>query len=342
MKSRRGWGVALALLFSLVLHLVLLAGPVWHLGGLFADGHDMLEARLVTPPVPKPKPKTPPVKKPARVPVESTPVQPVPGAVNNPAQDNAAPSPPAVPAAPVQTPSPVAEAAPEIAPPLPLKGRIQFGVYKGDQGERSFLVGRTVHEWQRDGKRYQLSATTETVGLAAMFRSVKIVQSSEGGFLQGELKPLAFRYDRGERDVATAAFDWAGRLVTLGDGQNVAIGEGAEDMLSMFYQLMQAAQRGEGFIMAVATGRKVERYAFEWLGEEVLKIKAGTFHAWHVRVRSASNAAGAAGDTTEVWLGREVAGLPVRIRYTDRKGEVGDQIAEEITYDGALTNNATK
>lgn len=338
MKSRRGWGIALALLFSLVLHLVLLAGPVWHLGGLFADSHEILEARLVATPAPQPKPKAPPVKKPTRAPVESIPVQPVPGMVN-PVPDPVAPPPQVAPTAPVQAPPPVAEAAPEIAPPLPRKGRIQFGVYKGDQGERSFLVGRTVHEWQRDAKRYQLSATTETVGLAAMFRSVKIVQSSEGGFLQGELKPLAFRYDRGEGDVATAAFDWTGRLVTLGDGQNVAIGEGAEDMLSMFYQLMQAAQRGEGFIMAVATGRKVERYAFEWLGEDVLKIKAGTFHAWHVRVRPANNSAGAAVDTTEVWLGREVAGLPVRIRYTDRKGEVGDQIAEEIAYDGALTNN---
>ena len=87
---------------------------------------------------------------------------------------------------------------------------------------------------------------------------------------------------------------------------------------------------GEGFIMAVATGRKVERYAFEWLGEEELTLKPGRFHTWHVRVRAASGGK----DTTEVWLGKEVAGLPVKIRNTDRKGDVFDQVAEQIEYEG--------
>jgi hypothetical protein len=210
---------------------------------------------------------------------------------------------------------------------LPRSGHIRFLITRGEGG---FIIGRSIHEWHHDGKRYSLIATAETTGLVALFKPAKAVQSSEGGFFKGELKPENFRFDRGDNDVATASFDWKAQQVTLGDGQLVSISEGAEDMVSMLYQLMQAAQRGEGFVMAVATGRKVERYAFEWLGEEELTLKPGHFHAWHVRVRAESGGK----DTTEVWLGREVAGLPIKIRNTDRKGDVFDQVAEEIVYEG--------
>ncbi|GAB2181795.1 hypothetical protein DLREEDagrD3_20180 [Denitratisoma sp. agr-D3] len=330
--SWRRRGLLAALLLSLLLHLALVTSPGWHLGLLTAETPELLEATLAPPP-PPPAPKPAPPK-PAPRPAPSVASTPVPGSVST-----AAPTPPATPVAAEPSPPPAlqakAEEAPEAPIPLPRRGKIRFGVYKGASGERSLLVGRAIHEWQHDGKRYRLSATTETVGLAALFKNVKILQSSEGGFLKGELKPTLFRQDRGEGDVVESAFDWAAASVSLQNGQTAAIGEGAEDVLSMFYQLMQAAQRGEGFVMAVANGRKVERYAFEWLGEERLEIKAGQFRAWHVRVRSAVGGAGDGRgvDVTEVWLGKEVAGLPIRIRYTDRKGEVGDQIAEAIEYD---------
>lgn len=327
-------GLWAALLLSLLLHLGVMSSPGWHLGGLLRDEPpELLEATLAPPPLAKPVPPPAPVK--PRPQPRSLPASPAALAAGEGlAIPPAAPLTPA-PAAVAAPPPVVAEEAPEAVIPLPQRGRIRFGVYKGGSGERSLLVGRSVHEWQHDGKRYRLSASTETVGIAAMFRNVKILQSSEGGFLKGELKPATFRQDRGEGDVVESAFDWGAATVSLQNGQTAAIGEGAEDVLSMFYQLMQAAQRGEGFVMAVANGRKVERYAFEWLGEESLEIKAGSFHAWHVRIRSAVGGAndGRGSDVTEVWLGKEVAGLPVRIRYTDRKGEVGDQIAEAIEYD---------
>jgi len=336
MNAWRRRGIVFALLLSVALHLSIVTAPGWSLSSLLApETPELLEAHLAkpapaTPPLPvkeKPKALAPEVLKPAE------PSAPFPdGAATSPATQ---PTPPAKPVPVVPAPVAVAEEAPEAPIPLPRKGHVRFGVYKGGSGERSMLVGRSLHEWQHDGKRYRLSATTETIGIAALFKSVKILQSSEGGFLKGELKPTSFRHDRGEGDVAESTFDWNARTVSLQNGQSASIGEGAEDMLSMFYQLMQAAQRGEGFVMAVANGRKVERYGFEWQGEEVLDIKAGHFHAWHVRIRSVTGNAtdGRGSDMTEVWLGKEVAGLPIRIRYTDRKGEVGDQIADEIEYD---------
>ncbi|HEY6896611.1 MAG TPA: DUF3108 domain-containing protein [Rhodocyclaceae bacterium] len=321
---RRAFRVAL--IASLLLHLVVIAAPGLHLPGLGNDAElPVLEARLAQAPAPAPKPAAPrkaaPKPLPAAAPVAAPSEVVGPVALAEPAAP--APQAPATPPATVAAPA----NAPEILPPLPKKGRIRYGLLRGEGG---MLIGQSLHEWQHDGKHYSLTATSQTTGLAALFKPLKVVQSSSGAIVQGELKPDQFRFDRGEGDVVSAAFDWPAAKVTLGNGQVSAIGDGAEDMLSMFYQLMQAAQRGGDFQMAVATGRKVERYAFEWLPEEKLVIKAGTFNAWRVRVR----AAGGGADVTEVWLGREVAGLPVKIRNIDRKGELFDQIAEEIEYEG--------
>ena len=324
---RRGFIAAIFL--SVLLHLVVIAAPGLNLGNLFVDEGTMpIEARLVK--TAKPLPLTKP--RPRKV----APAAPKPPDAVATSEPTASPAESAEPDATPQTdtnqaPPVVAEpevpAIPEVVPPLPRSGRIRYSVLRGKGG---FVIGRAIHEWQHDGKRYMLNATMETTGLAAIFKSVKVTQQSEGGFLQGELKPERFRYDRGDNDVVTASFDWSAQQVTLGDGKVVSIADGAEDFLSMFYQLMQAAQRGEGFEMAVATGRKVERYAFEWLGEDELKLKAGQFHAWHVRVHAASGGK----DITEVWLGKEVAGLPIMMRFTDRKGDVSEQVADEITYEG--------
>lgn len=321
MAKPRGTSVALglALLFSLLLHAAVLVGPVWGLGGLPDEPPPaVLEATLIAPPVPRLRPvlKPKPVAAPA----------PLASAAGTSVPPPSGSAPPAEPSAAEPAPVAVTEM-PEEAPPLPRRGRIRFTLIRGLGG---FVVGQSIHEWQHDGRRYSLTATSETTGLAALFKPAKVVQASEGGFRNGEMKPDNFRFDRGDGDVETAQFDWAGNQVSLNNGKSFAIAGGAEDGLSMFYQLMQAAQKGEEFIMPVATGRKVERYVFEWLGEDVLSLRVGTIHAWHVRVKSAGGGA----DTIEVWLGREVLGLPVKIRQTDRKGDVFDLIAEEINYEG--------
>lgn len=321
-------GLVLALTISLLIHLAAVSSPAWLVGDWMQEPPVTLEAHLSVPrpgapphppPAAKPRPSRPPAVEPAPVPAplaqEGPPVEPSPVPV--PPEPETAPTPPP----PLEAPPP------EVAPLLPRRGWIQFLISRGDGG---LIIGRSIHEWSHDGKRYRLTATSQTTGLAALFKPVKAVQASEGTFVQAELKPATFRYEYGDGVVESAAFDWDAGQVRLGNGQNFGIGEGAEDILSMFYQLIKAAQRGEGFVMAVTTGKKLERYVFDWLDEETLDLKPGRFRAWHVRVRSASGGA----DVTDVWLGREVAGLPIRIRFTDRKGEVFDQRADEIDYEG--------
>ncbi len=326
MNCRRHSGLVLALFLSLLLHFSVVISPGWYGDNKEDEPSTVLDARLVAVPA-APLPSSPPRAKKVPIPKiapevvqDSAPVltQDTPSAVPEAATD---PVPQAATSLATE-PEPA-----EVVPSLPRHGRIQFAISRGDGG---FVVGKSVHEWSHDGKRYNLSASSETTGLAALFKAVRVIQTSEGFFVQGDLKPASFRYDQGNGVVETADFDWDAHQVKMSNGLSFPVGDGAEDIVSMFYQLIQAAQRGEGFVMGVTTGKKLERYVFDWLEEDVLELKPGRFHAWHVRIRSVSGGA----DVTDVWLGREVAGLPIRIRHIDRKGEIFDQRAEIIDYEG--------
>ena len=69
-------------------------------------------------------------------------------------------------------------------------------------------------------------------------------------------------------------------------------------------------------------GKKYERYALDSLGEEEIDTPAGRFRTLHLRAMTDS--------VTEIWLALDHHRLPVKIRFTDKKGDVFEQIATEL------------
>jgi hypothetical protein len=211
---------------------------------------------------------------------------------------------------------------------LPRQGHIRFSISRGDQG---FVVGQSVHRWSHDGKRYALSSLTETTGLAALFKPARVLQSSEGEIGSAGLRPSEFRTERNGIPGEAANFDWTGMKLKLSAGsqREVALAGGTQDMLSMFYQLGTAytAAPREPTVFMVATGRKFERYPFQALGEETLTTRQGEVRTVHLRTVAGIEA-------IDVWLGPDLRGLPVKIRYTDRQGETFEQTVDEIEFDG--------
>lgn len=205
---------------------------------------------------------------------------------------------------------------------LPAHGGIRYAVYRGTQG---LDVGRAVHEWEfnPDGT-YRIRITTETSGLAALFKPVRIEMESRGRFVAGGLQPehLITLRDGAETNE-NAEFDWNARQVTLSrGGKRYDLADGAQDVVSFHYQLIFVPQLANGTSIGVATGKKFERYRFDAVGEEILETPAGSFRTLHVRVQTDS--------TTELWLALERQLLPIKIRHTDRKGESFEQIALEL------------
>jgi len=156
-----------------------------------------------------------------------------------------------------------------------------------------------------------------------VFKPARVVMSSRGEVTADGLRPLEFRHER-VGGLDTAAFDWTRRTVAYA-GREDAVAPRAQDMLSMYYQLVLLAPASGAVELPIATGRKLENYRFEVVGDEAVALPSGERRATRLKTRSG-------GDTIELWIGTGTRGLPLKIRFTDRKGEVFDQVADEIDF----------
>jgi hypothetical protein len=207
-------------------------------------------------------------------------------------------------------------------PLLPASGTIRFAIYKESLG---LQIGRAEHRWEfsEDG-RYRLTGITETSGLVSLFKPIRIETESSGRLVAGGLQPERYRsLKNGKDDNQNADFDWSTAEVRLSrDGSVRPIAPGTQDILSLNYQLAYLGGLAEGRVLGVVTGKKYERYALDSLGEEEIETPAGRFRTLHLRAMT--------DNTTEVWIALDHANLPVKIRFTDKKGESFEQVATEI------------
>jgi hypothetical protein len=354
-SSARRALLLLALALSLGLHLAMLLGPAWQIPELSTNDEPPLNATLAPPklalpaqPTPPPPPKPRPLRPaPAHPAIATTPADVTPHddvlvastpKNHNDTADTATSGSPnssvsATPTTPttLPPPTPAVSPAPTFSPPpvvadaaLPEKGQLRFIITRGDGG---LIVGSNTYTWEHDDRHYLARSVSQTIGLAALFKRAKAVQESRGELTANGLRPLSFRNDRNGK-VDSAEFDWqAGKLRY--DGHEDALPPGAQDMLSMYYQVgVFVAMQGDAPLeMPIATGRKLTVYRFERLEDTHIFYRDGKYPAVHLRTRDS-------GDTIELWIARDVSILPVRIRLVDRKGGIYDQLAEEtaLTY----------
>ncbi len=218
-----------------------------------------------------------------------------------------------------------ATAAGTHAMPWPHSGRIVFRVYHGDGG---LQLGRTTHEWSHDANRYQMSSLVQTTGLAALFKTFRLQQKSEGKVTPAGLKPAQFTADQKGKSLQSARFDWsAGRVfIDRGDSKREAdIRAGDQDVLSLWHQLARMPLAGIDRTLTVVNNKAASVSRIRDLGAEKLKLPLGEIDTRHLSVKSEDG-----GVSLDLWLATGQHLLPVRIRMVNRKGEVLDQQAERI------------
>lgn len=259
-----------------------------------------------------------PRSKPARKPKPASPVLAVPGvdattASSAPVVTASVPSSATVPAGNAS-----AQAGPAAnSPGLPPAGSIRYVVTMGPTGGP---IGRATQTWEMRDGLYRLTSSAETAGLVALFKSVRVDTESRGRLTANGLEPQLFTSRRADReDGDRVEFDREAGRLRYANGEERPLPDGAQDLLSLNYQLGWLARAGE---MAITTGRKLGRYPLEVLGEEWLETPMGPLRTLHFR---------AAGETTtEVWLAVEKYLLPVKIRHLDKRGDNFEQLAQEI------------
>jgi hypothetical protein len=314
----------LALAGSLAIHGAALFGTDVE---LFGGGAESVPLRVELQPPPAVPPASPEIAHPvAKPPAKKTRLR---AAAKTPSTPSVNTEAVIEPVEPPMTAEPV-EAVPTPPPPPPAparpvlaaKGVLRFAIIKESLG---LQVGRAEHRWEfsEDG-RYRLLGVTETSGLAALLKPVRLEIESQGRMVPGGLQPDRLRSRKNGQDSnENADFDWAGGVVSLSrDGSVREIAKGSQDILSLNYQLAYLGRLAEGSQIGVVTGKKYERYELDSLGEEEIDTPAGRFRSLHLRAMT--------DNTTEIWIALDRQRLPVKIRFTDKKGESFVQVLTEI------------
>lgn len=203
-------------------------------------------------------------------------------------------------------------------------------VYLTTGSEYKVLTGETSIAWSlADDGRYEARLATVALGITALE-----LQSS-GQVRRFGLAPERFTQKRMRRSQEAANFDWSKRRVTFSARSfERELREGIQDRLSFQFQLMALAQRlperfqtGAAFEFPVAGPDGVDVYAFLVGDEETIATELGEFVARKIeRPRSA----GGADSRIEVWLAPALQWLPVKLRFTDRRGRTTENVLLRI------------
>jgi hypothetical protein len=213
--------------------------------------------------------------------------------------------------------------------PMAPRGTIQFELY---YGANRFLVGRSELSWEIANGRYRLTTSGKTIGLAALFYPFGMSSSSEGQISTAGFEPDFFHIDRttrkGEKQFRVE-FDRGAGVARFSDAEGVRevpLRPSSLDLLSLICQLSVARLEPGTMQLNLTNGRKLDTYEVEVGTQEVVETPMGDLRALYVKQLRKPGEEG-----IEVWLAIDFAHLPVRLRFTDRKGSIaGEQLVTFI------------
>ncbi|MDO9012390.1 MAG: DUF3108 domain-containing protein [Gallionella sp.] len=319
--------VVLAIVLSLLIHAVLLFGPVLielepaeiPLPPLVARLEPLPQAapKPVPKPVPKPRPKLP---APASIQTEAA-AEPTTAPVEALAQG--------VEEAPPAGEAPASEAIPATGkntPPLPRHAQLTYIVYKGTD----FAIGEARHRLEIDDDNgYTLRVDINTTGIASFFKTFEMTQRSSGTVSALGLRPDAFseiRVTAKGNQAITAQFDWARRELAFSNGNHSMLPEQTQDILSFLYQFSQLPLNQPTLTLHISNGKKLESYELAIGGEEQLQTGIGRIRALPLHKIHAPGEEG-----LNIWLGLEYRLLPVKIQQMDKNGAIaGEMVISDI------------
>ncbi len=182
----------------------------------------------------------------------------------------------------------------------------------------------------RDG-RYSIVSETHATGVLALVQRRPARVTSSGEVDRSGLRPLTFEATRGNSDArrVRADFDWTAHTLTLnhdGRSETAALPPGAQDRLSVMYQfLFLNADQVRDLKFAMTNGRKIDQYRYANGPDTALDTPMGRLAVIHLVKQRAP------GDTaTEIWLAREHAMLPVKMRIIEDDGSRYEQVIVKI------------
>ncbi len=192
------------------------------------------------------------------------------------------------------------------------------------------LFANITETYRVQNGRYRIESITKGVGVYALLGERKLV--SEGSVTAQGLKPMHFELHQGDNPKRTliADFDWSANVLNMqvkGKPRTETLETGTQDLASLVYQFMFTQPKGELFKLPVTTGKKLKTYQYRVVGRQVpVTVPAGKYQTVHLQDGSSE----ADEDQKELWLGKEVYYLPVKLVMRDDKGAVIEQVLTSI------------
>ena len=195
-------------------------------------------------------------------------------------------------------------------------------------GEMTLGKGEDV--LKHDGKKYQVVSDTIPQGLAALFID-DIRRESRGSITANGLKPVSFIERGRKKGDRVAEFDWTNQelhLIHGGTNETISLPAGSIDQASLPYALAFTGSAPETFSVHLTDGRRLKEYTYRTVGREQIETVLGKLDTIHLeKVRDADSKR-----SFEFWLAIDHHYLPVRVRFTDKKGRAFDSLVTSIRY----------
>jgi hypothetical protein len=240
----------------------------------------------------------------------------------------AAPGPAAPPSAPPSAIAPAEASAFEWPPSTRLSYNL-VGDYRGP------VQGKARVEWLRSGNRYQVHLDVRVGADFAPLLSRRM--SSDGVLTEAGLKPQ--RYDEETkvllREVRRQTIFFEPERIVLPRGGVQPTVAGVQDTASQFVQLSwmftlqpQLLRTGQTVEVPLALARRVDRWVYDVVGEEVLDLPVGPVKAWYLKPRPQSKTNSDL--SVETWFAPTLQYLPVRIRIRQDEASFIDLTLERL------------
>jgi hypothetical protein len=245
-----------------------------------------------------------------------------------------APGAPSLPAAA----APSAPAAPAFDwPPSTRLSYNLVGDYRGP------VQGKARVEWLRSGNRYQVHLDVRVGADFAPLLSRRM--SSDGLLTEDGLKPQ--RYDEETRvllrEVRRQTILFEPERIVLPRGGVQPLVTGVQDTASQFVQLTwmftlqpQLLRPGQTVEVPLALARRVDRWVYDVVGEEVLDLPVGPIKAWYLKPRLQSKTNSDL--SVETWFAPSLQYLPVRIRIRQDEASFIDLMLERLPQQASASD----
>ena len=208
----------------------------------------------------------------------------------------------------------------------PASSSITYNLFRN-----GMMLGTITEHFETKDGQYRATSEARANGLLALVQREPARYLSVGTVTKDGLRPQRFEgYHRGKS--LAAEFDWAANKLTLThDGLNhaQALPAGAQDRLSIMYQLMFAARnlnlKSPFMEFAMTNGRKLERYRYAVQRDVVIDTPFKRLNTIHLVKEREPDDSG-----TEVWIAPEYGNLPVKVMIIEDDGVRYEQVATHV------------